>query len=180
MFTRTNRLQPPPGKRSAVTLLVLACLAASALVAVTPAQARDSNCTAVSLSASKSVTKYIVVAGWGLTSWRVSPSINAWDRCSHGELKTLVSLYDANVTAKGGRLRVTSVAYQTTGTGWKALPLVYTWPSWLFWQTHVDLLPSWRITNVRINTAVERRESTGWVGIASDTMTCSLVTRSCS
>lgn len=178
-----RKLLPVAVAAASVAGLAAAAAPADAAPARVAVPAVDSNCRKVTMSDNDLITKYIPVAGWGWTNWRVMPTITAWDRCDHGGLNVLISLNDATVRAKGGQLRVSSVSYQTSSSSaWRPMYLISSWPSFEYGDGgHVDLSRTTRITKVRIVTAVwTRQDGSGWVGIASDTEVCNLLTGSCS
>ncbi len=177
-----RKLLPVAVAAASVAGVATAAAPAHAAPARSAVPAIDSNCRRVTMSDNDLITKYIPVAGWGWTNWRVMPSIAAWDRCDHGGLRVGISVNDAAVRAKGGQLRISSVSYQTSSSStWRPMRLINSWPSFEYGDGgHVDLTRTTRITKVRIVTAVwGRQDASGWVGLASDTLVCNLLTGSC-
>lgn len=148
------------GLRAVIALLVTGCLSA---IAPTSAHAATS-CTAVTKPFDDYVLRPILAEGWGATAWRVRGTVRANDRCTDGNLGVSLYNYDANVTAKGGQLRISSVSYRTNLISeWWPIGLKQTWPGILY-STPGCFTAKERVTQVRVITAVwAKSNASNWV-----------------
>lgn len=166
-------------RRIWASFLTLGLILGLSLVAAGGASAVDANCTKSSLSANKGYAAYVLREGVGAVSWRTYISLSAADRCNHGDLRVNVGFYDANISYKGGQIISSSAQYQKSGSStWHWMYRSPTWGSSASYHTggHLDLAPTQRITNVRVNTYL----NFGGSVYAPRTFTCNLVWRTCS
>lgn len=160
----------------AVALAILAPLAVAATpttASAAPKAKATSTCRTYQRNWDQRVSKLIVAEGWGLTMWRVKPHAWITDNCTSGRISVSAAVYDANVTAKGGKLVVQSVSYKTNKlSSWARLGLVQSWPTATFSLPRGCMEPGERVTAIKVVTAVYGRASAGgWVGLASNTNT---------
>lgn len=186
-------VQRPPGRRGTATLrrALVAALAvvlsvpAILVIGTAPASALDASCTHRSMNANKGFTAYVTRSGVGFVGWRDYLNISAYDRCDHGRLRVGVSIYDANVRYKGGRVVIGSVRFQTTSsTTWQYLNRYQ--GTYLGTSTgysvvygdggHLDLTRTTRITKVQLTTHLNFSGSV----YAPRSYTCDVVNVSCS
>jgi len=176
-----------PLRRSAMVAVAVLLGVPAVLVAAStaPASAVDSNCTSQRVSAQKGFSAYVPREGVGLVGWRDYLSIAAADRCDHGQLRVGVTINEANVRYKGGRVVIGAVKYQTSSsTTWQSLtryPGTYLGTSTGYSVVygdggHLDLSRNTRITKVQLRTHLNFSGSI----YAGRSYTCDLVNVTCS
>lgn len=141
-------------RKAAAVLIPAAVVVAGTVVAAPPASA--ATCRTISASTSQAVNKFLFYPGWGATSWRVNARAYGKDSCTSGSFQVSISFYDANVKAKGGEVRVSSVAYQSTSFGSRWIPIgrIQTWPNPIYSLPRGCMANGERITKIRIVSSV--------------------------
>ena len=176
-----RRSRPTRRGRLAGRLLALGVLAFAATAS--PAAAYDRYCSTSDVAVNQGFSTYWTAPGVGYVGWRVAPHFTAKDRCDHGALLGGVSIYDANVRAKGGSYRA-YVSYRTSYQGWtrslvRLVGVARTSSGWdvfsIQTSNNIGLTRTGRITHAKLSIYLVFNGVPG----ASRNVTCNLVARTC-
>jgi hypothetical protein len=146
---RRNRAVLAIGMALAVSLCALAPSQASA--------APDAWCASWNSSYNTAFQSYVLQEGVGLVGWRSAHNLRIRDRCNHGAITGTVSIYDANVKYKRGRV-VPQIRYRVNGGAWTSafvhLRLGYTSGGWsvysVFTDNNIGLVRTWNISHIKV------------------------------